>query len=73
MVAINSGATLTKDVTGLDEYTEYEFEVLAFTSVGDGPKSSVKVERTMEDGKRTEQMMTISTKYLELAFLTKDQ
>ena len=50
MVPINSGSTLTKDVTRLDKYTEYEFEVLAFTSAGDGPKSSVKVERTMEDG-----------------------
>ena len=58
-VSINSVSTLTKDVTGLDKYTEYEFEVLAFTSVGDGPKTSVKVERTKEDGKRTEQMMTI--------------
>ena len=59
MVPINSGGTLTKDVTGLDKYTEYEFEVLAFTSVGDGPKSAVKVERTKEDGKRTETMMSI--------------
>ena len=59
MVSINSGGTLTKDVTGLDKYTEYEFEVLAFTSVGDGPTSSVKVERTKEDGKRTETMMPI--------------
>ena len=50
MVPINSGSTFTKDVTGLDKYTEYEFEVLAFTSAGDGPNSSVKVERTMEDG-----------------------
>ena len=51
-IAINSGSTLTKVVTGLDEYTEYEFEVLAFTSVGDGPKSSVESERTIEDGKK---------------------
>ena len=58
-LSINSGATLTKDVTGLDKYTEYEFEVLAFTSVGDGPRSSVEVERTKEDGKRTEKMMSI--------------
>ena len=50
MVLINSGATLSRDVTGLDKYTEYEFQVLAFTSVGDGTKSSVKVERTKEDG-----------------------
>ena len=51
-ITINSGSTLTKVVTGLDEYTEYEFEVLAFTSVGDGPNSSVVSERTMEDGKK---------------------
>ena len=44
--------TLTQDVTGLDKYTEYEFKVLAFTSVGDGPKSSVEVQRTMQDGKQ---------------------
>ena len=50
MVHINSGATLTKYVIGLDKYTEYEFQVLAFTSNGYGPKSSVKVERTNEDG-----------------------
>ena len=30
----------------------HEFEVLAFTSVGDGPNSSVVSERTMEDGKK---------------------
>ncbi|KAL9950786.1 hypothetical protein ACROYT_G043346 [Oculina patagonica] len=46
---INSNSTLTKDVTGLAKYTEYEFQVLAFTSVGDGPNSSVKVARTKED------------------------
>ena len=51
MLTINSNATRTRDVSGLDKYTEYEFQVLAFTSVGDGPKSSVLVERTKEDGK----------------------
>ena len=51
MIEIGSGATLTKDVTGLNKYTEYEFQVSAFTSVGDGPNSSVEVERTMPDGK----------------------
>ena len=51
VVPINSTATLTKDVTWLDKYTEYEFQVLAFTSVGDGPNSSVQVERTKPDGK----------------------
>ena len=49
---INDGNTLTKTVTGLLKYTEYEFQVLAFTSVGDGPKRSVKTVRTNEDGKK---------------------
>ena len=46
MLQVDDGATRTENVTGLDKYTEYEFQVLAFTSGGDGPKSSVKVERT---------------------------
>ena len=54
MVPIKNGATYKRDVTGLDEYTEYEFQVLAFTSVGDGPNSSVEVERTRQDGKLSE-------------------
>ena len=49
-LSINNGATLSRTVSGLDEFTEYEFQVLAFTSGGNGPKSSVKVKRTMEDG-----------------------
>ena len=51
-ITINNRSTLAKVVTGLDKYTEYELEVLAFTSVGDGPKSSVMSERTKEDGKK---------------------
>ena len=39
-----------EEVTRLDKYTEYEFKILAFTSVGDGPKSSILTERTKEDG-----------------------
>ncbi len=50
-VTINDGGVHTKDITGLAKYTEYEFQVLAFNSAGDGPKSSVVVERTLEDGK----------------------
>ena len=33
-------------------YTEYEFQVLAYTSVGDGPKSSKQYESTKEEGKK---------------------
>ena len=61
LVAINSGGTLTKNVTGLDKYTEYEFEVLASTSVGDGPKSSTKVKRTLQDGKMCNMYIVYST------------
>ncbi|KAL9950701.1 hypothetical protein ACROYT_G043242 [Oculina patagonica] len=50
MLPINSGAIRTRDVTGLKKYTGYEFQLLAFTSDGDGPKSPVVVVRTMEDG-----------------------
>ena len=39
-------------MTGLHKYTEYEFQVLAYTSGGDGPKSCVEVERTLEDCKK---------------------
>ena len=52
MVTINGGRALSGVINGLDRYTEYEFQVLAFTSHGDGPKRSVVVERTMEDGKK---------------------
>ena len=49
-VTIASNSSLTRDITGLSKYTEYEFQVLAFSSVGDGPASSVRVVRTNEDG-----------------------
>ena len=51
IVTINNETIRVEDVFGLEKYTEYEFQVLAFTSAGDGPKSSVLVERTNEDGK----------------------
>ena len=50
ILTINSESTLDKDVNGLDEYTEYDFRVLAFTSAGDGVNSSVVRNRTKEDG-----------------------
>ena len=52
MLLIRGGDARTKTVTGLDKYTEYEFQVLAFTSVGDGPKSLIKKGRTKEYGKK---------------------
>ena len=62
-VTINGGGNHIEDITELAKYTEYEFQVLAYTSVGDGPKSSVKSERTKEDGKNllTDILITNST------------
>ena len=50
VISINSESTLNIEVIGLDKYTEYEFQVLAFTSSGDGTNSSVVFKRTKEDG-----------------------
>ena len=54
VVRVESASTLTKVVIGLDEYTEYEFQVLAYTSKGDGPKSSPKSATTKEAGENSE-------------------
>ena len=51
-LTIRNESVGTVEFTGLDKYTEYEFQVLAFTSAGDGPKSSAEVARTKEDGKK---------------------
>ena len=51
VVLTNNVTSLSRVVSALDKYTDYEFQVLAFSSKGDGPKSSVVVERTKEDGK----------------------
>jgi len=48
VMTIGINSTLSTDVTGLRKYTKYEFQVLAFSSVGNGP-SSVKEVRTNED------------------------
>ena len=56
-LTINNGTTLSKNVSGLDIYTEYEFEVLASNSVGDGPRSSpIVVVITLKDGKNFKAM-----------------
>ncbi|KAL9950685.1 hypothetical protein ACROYT_G043224 [Oculina patagonica] len=52
-ILINNVTRLTRVVTGLDSATVYEFQVLAFNSNGDGPKSSIKAVRTVEDGKNS--------------------
>ena len=49
-MTISKGSTLSRNVIGLDKFTEYGFQVLAYTLDGDGPKSPVEVKRTKEDG-----------------------
>ena len=51
-LTISNGTTRYKKLTGLDKYTEYAFQLLAFTAVGDGPNSSIKFGETNEDGKK---------------------
>ena len=49
VITFGNNSTLARNVTGLGKYTEYEFQVSAFSSVGNGP-SSTKVVRTHQDG-----------------------
>ena len=65
-VLTNNVTSLSSVVSALDEYTEYEFHVLAFTSKGDGPKSSVVAERTKEDGKICKTMVLLTVARLNL-------
>ena len=48
---VNNPSSTTTDVTGLGKYTEYSFQVLAYT-VKDGQLSDSKAVRTQEDGKQ---------------------
>ena len=50
VITIDSNSTLAREITGLGKYTEYEFQMLAFSSVGNGPRA-VQVVTTNEDGK----------------------
>ena len=51
MIDVSNSSVYTKTVTGLQESTEYELQVLAYTSAGDGPQSSVQFVKTKEYGK----------------------
>ncbi|XP_068731951.1 uncharacterized protein [Montipora capricornis] len=48
MIDVSNSSVYTKTVTGLQESTEYELQVLAYTSAGDGPQSSVQFVKTKE-------------------------
>ena len=70
MLTISNGTIHRKVVTGLDKYTEYEFQVLAFTSVGNGPNSSAVVEGTNEDGKKLEIFVSELSIMFSLSYVT---
>ncbi|XP_068675665.1 cell adhesion molecule DSCAML1-like [Montipora foliosa] len=48
LIDVSQNSVYTKTVTGLQESTEYELQVLAYTSAGDGPQSSVQFVKTKE-------------------------
>ena len=61
-IIMNDGAIRVKTVTRLDKHTEYEFKILAFTSVGDGPNTTVRTMRTKEGaGKRSYFLSSVHT------------
>ena len=51
LIDVSNASVYTKTITGLQESTEYELQVLAYTSAGDGPKSTVQSVKTLEVGK----------------------
>ena len=51
VITIKSNSILSYEVTGLGIFTKYEFQVLAFLIMGDGPSSAVKTVRTNAGGK----------------------
>ena len=60
-VRIENGLLVfSSEVTGLEKFTQYEFEVCAFSSVGCGRKSSSKIASTWEDGKGLYQFLRLS-------------
>ena len=50
-IDVSNASLYKKTVTGLQGSTEYELQVLAYTSAGDGPPSSIQVVKTKEAGK----------------------
>ena len=62
-VRIENGLLVfSSEVTGLEKFTPYEFEVCVFSSAGDGPKRSLKT-RTLEDGKGLQLFIRLTLVY----------
>ena len=51
VAVVNGGGTELKVLESLEKFIDYNITVLAFTSKGDGPNSSVITVRTDQDGK----------------------
>ena len=47
---ITGQAKRSSALTGLSKFTCYDYQVLAYTSKGDGPPSSVQSFQTLQDG-----------------------
>ena len=47
---ITDQAKRSSALTGLSKFTYYDYQVLAYTSKGDGPTSSVQSFQTLQDG-----------------------
>ena len=45
-----NGENMEVDLTGLEEYVEYDVTVNAHTVIGAGPYSTLVTSRTLEDG-----------------------
>ena len=58
---ITSGPVLMMNLTGLEEYVEYNISVRPYTSTGPGPYSDPVTVRTLEDGRliTTEQQLLV--------------
>ena len=52
-----TGPVLMVNLTGLEEYVEYDITVRAYTSEGPGPYSDPVTKRTLEDGMRKDFLM----------------
>ena len=53
MIDVSNTSVYTKTLTGLQESTEYELQVLAYNAAGDGPRSNISLVKTMVGPKRS--------------------
>ena len=68
MLASVNTTNLSVNITGLEEYVEYNISVRAYTSVGPGPYSDPVTERTSEDGMYFTQFLLCSIVYTTMLY-----